>query len=56
LLDFARSHGVGHIVVGRSFRPAWLQWMGASIPLRLVRQAEGLDVHVVSTLTEGGGA
>ena len=49
LLDFARSHGVGHIVVGRSHRAGWLQWLGASIPLRLVREAADMDVHVVAT-------
>ena len=57
LLDFARSHAVGHIVVGRSNRARWLQWLGASIPLRLVRDAEDMDVHVVATVGgEGGGA
>jgi len=57
LLDFARSHAVGHIVVGRSNRASWLQWLGASIPLRLVRDAEDMDVHVVATVGgEGGGA
>ncbi|HEY8926771.1 MAG TPA: universal stress protein [Polyangia bacterium] len=50
LLDFARSHGVGHIVVGRSHRARWLQWLGASISLRLVRDAEDMDVHVVATV------
>jgi two-component system sensor histidine kinase KdpD len=49
ILDFARSHGVGHIVVGRSHRARWWQWLGRSIPLRLVREASGIDVHVVAT-------
>jgi two-component system, OmpR family, sensor histidine kinase KdpD len=53
LLDFARSHGVGHVVVGRSYQPAWRQWLGLSIPLRLVRQAGGIDVHIVATESEG---
>ena len=49
ILDFARSHSVGHIVVGRSNRPTWHQLLGRSVPARLVREASGLDVHVVAT-------
>ena len=49
ILDFARSHGVGHIVVGRSHRASWRQLLGRSVPLRLVREASGIDVHVVAT-------
>jgi len=48
LLDFARSHGVGHIVIGRSHQPWWRQVFGRSVPLRLVREAEGFDLHIVS--------
>jgi two-component system sensor histidine kinase KdpD len=58
LIDFARSHGVGHIVIGRSHQPRWRQWLGRSVPLRLLGEARDMDVHVV-TLTddsERGGA
>jgi two-component system sensor histidine kinase KdpD len=48
LIDFARSHGVGNIIVGRSREPWWKQFLGRSVPLRLVNQAEGFDVHVVA--------
>jgi two-component system, OmpR family, sensor histidine kinase KdpD len=54
ILEFALSHGVGHIVVGRSYQAPWKQILGRSLPLRLVRQASGLDVHVVSTEEEVG--
>ena len=30
LLDFARSHGVGHIIIGRSHQPWWRQVLGRS--------------------------
>jgi two-component system, OmpR family, sensor histidine kinase KdpD len=53
ILDFARSHGVGHVVVGRSYQAAWRQWLGRSIPLRLVREAGDIDIHVVATESEG---
>jgi two-component system sensor histidine kinase KdpD len=48
LLDFARSHGVGHIIIGRSHQPWWKQVLGRSVPLRLVREANGFDLHIVS--------
>ena len=52
LLDFARSHGVGHIIIGRSHQPWWQQVFGRSVPLRLVREAAGFDVHIVSFTDE----
>jgi two-component system sensor histidine kinase KdpD len=48
ILDFARSHGVGQIIVGRSHQPWWRQLLGRSVPLRLVKEASGLDLHIVS--------
>jgi two-component system, OmpR family, sensor histidine kinase KdpD len=54
ILEFARSHSVGHIVVGRSHQPGWKQLFGRTIPLRLVRDAHGIDVHVVATDEETG--
>jgi two-component system sensor histidine kinase KdpD len=52
ILEFARSHSVGHIVAGRSHQASWKQVLGRSVPLRLVREAAGLDVHIVSTESE----
>ena len=51
LIDFARSHGVGHIVIGRSGQPRWKQLLGRSVPLRLLAEARDMDVHIV-TITE----
>jgi two-component system sensor histidine kinase KdpD len=48
LLDFARSHGVGHIMVGRSRQPWWKRWVGRGSDARLLREGEGFDLHVVS--------
>jgi two-component system sensor histidine kinase KdpD len=48
LLDFARAHGVGHIVLGRSHQPRWKQLFGQSVPVRLIEEATGFDVHLVS--------
>jgi two-component system, OmpR family, sensor histidine kinase KdpD len=48
LLDFARAHGVRHIVVGRSHKPWWRHLLGQSPLYRLVTQANGFDLHIVS--------
>ncbi len=48
LIDFARSHGVGHLVIGRSLQPWWRQLLGRSVPLRLLRETSDLDLHVVA--------
>jgi len=55
ILEFARSHSVGHILVGRSHQSSWRQVLGRTVPLRLVREAAGLDVHIVSTEREESG-
>jgi two-component system sensor histidine kinase KdpD len=47
LLDFARSHAVAHIVVGRSKRPFWRRLFGRDFVGRMLREAEDFDVHVV---------
>ena len=48
LVDFARSHGVQHIVIGRSHEPWWRQRVAPSVMLRILREAAGFDLHVLS--------
>jgi len=55
ILEFARSHNVGHIIVGRSQQAWWKQLLGLSIPLRLVREAAEFDIHIVSLDDEAAG-
>lgn len=52
ILDFARSHGVGHILVGRSRQSRWRRLLGRSPVHRLIDEAEGFDVHVISLEAE----
>jgi two-component system sensor histidine kinase KdpD len=47
ILDFAHAHGVGLIVIGRSYQP-WYRRIFGSVPLRLVRMASEFDVQVVA--------
>ncbi len=48
LLDFARSHRVSDLIVGRTEIPWWRRLVHGSVVERLVREAEGIDLHVVS--------
>ena len=48
LLDFARSHGVGHIIIGRSQQPRWRRLLGRSAAYRLMEEATGFDLHIAS--------
>jgi two-component system sensor histidine kinase KdpD len=48
LINFARSHGVGFLVIGRSHQPWWKRLLGLAHMDRLVCAAEGFDVHIVS--------
>jgi two-component system sensor histidine kinase KdpD len=55
LLEFAATHGIGHIIIGRSTQAWWRQLLGRSITLRLVREANGFDIHIVSLRDEDEG-
>jgi two-component system sensor histidine kinase KdpD len=49
LLDFARSHAVGHIVVGRGRSALWRRLAGRDFVQRMVLEADDFDLHVVGT-------
>ncbi len=48
IIDFARSHGVGHILIGRSHQPWWRRALRRSVPIRLLEEARGFDLQIVS--------
>src|SRR5512138_3970008 len=48
ILDFARSHRVSDLIVGRTQQPRWRRLVGRSPFHRIVDESEGLDLHVVS--------
>ncbi len=48
ILDFARTHGVQHIVVGRTRWSRWRELLRGSVIDRLMRGAQGMDIHVMT--------
>ena len=52
LLDFARSHGIAHVIVGRSLEPWWLQVLRGSVLTRLLREGKDFDLHVIASTRE----
>jgi len=48
LLDFARSHNVGLVLVGRSHQRGLRRLLGRTVDMRLVAEATDLDVQVVA--------
>lgn len=52
LVEYARGHGVGHIMIGRSHRPWWQQLFGRSFVIRMLREAEDFDVHIIAAEDE----
>jgi two-component system, OmpR family, sensor histidine kinase KdpD len=52
LLDFARTHGVAHVIVGRSMQPWWKQVLRGSVLTQLLREGNDFDLHVVAATDE----
>jgi len=49
LLDFARSHAVGHIVIGRGRSALWRNLLRRDFVQRMVHEADDFDLHVVGS-------
>jgi two-component system sensor histidine kinase KdpD len=56
ILDFARTHGVVNIIVGRSQQPWWKQVLSGSVVMRLLREGPEFDLHVVGLEPPPGAA
>jgi two-component system sensor histidine kinase KdpD len=53
ILDFGRSHRVSDLIVGRTREGRWRSLLRRTVLQRLVDEADGMDVHVVSFEGEG---
>ena len=52
LIDFARTHRVSDVIIGRTELPWWRRLVHRSVVEQLVRDGAGLDLHIVSFLEE----
>jgi two-component system sensor histidine kinase KdpD len=48
LLGFARAHGVGQILIGRTSKPRWRRLLGGDFMARMLREADAFDLHIVA--------
>ena len=48
LMTYARAHGVGHVMIGRSQRPWWQQVLGRSFGARMIKATRDFDLHIVA--------
>ena len=53
LVQYARTHGVRHLMIGRTHRPWWQQLFGRSFVARMVKAATDFDLHIVAFDDEG---
>ncbi|HEY4040754.1 MAG TPA: sensor histidine kinase KdpD [Rhodopila sp.] len=55
VIDYARANNVTHLIVGKSNRAPWLQFLLGSITQRLIKRAGGINIHVIEVPTERTG-
>jgi two-component system sensor histidine kinase KdpD len=48
ILDFAKSNGVSHLIVGRSAQPWWRRAFRRDVVQRLVDESTGIDLHIAA--------
>jgi two-component system, OmpR family, sensor histidine kinase KdpD len=49
ILDVANSENISAIVIGKSVRPRWRNFLSRSLVDELIRQSSGISIHVIST-------
>ncbi|MEA2730701.1 MAG: two-component system, OmpR family, sensor histidine kinase KdpD, partial [Acetobacteraceae bacterium] len=52
VIDYARANNVTHLIVGKSDRPWWRQWIMGSTTQRLINRAGGINIHVIEVPPE----
>ncbi|HYT27241.1 MAG TPA: universal stress protein [Actinomycetota bacterium] len=48
VVEAARELGITQIVLGESHRPRWKELVGRSIIARILRETDGVDVHIIA--------
>jgi len=52
VLEYARKHNITKIVVGKSLRPGWQEWLRGSVVNELIHSSGDIDVYVISAQPE----
>ncbi len=52
IIDYARANNVTHIIVGKSKRPRWQQWLAGSVPQQMINRAGGINIHIIEAPVE----
>jgi len=53
LLDFARSHAVAHVLIGRPQHRGWRRVLRRDYVQRMVREAEDFDLYICGASESG---
>ncbi len=48
VVDYAEANNITHIVIAKSRRPRWSEWLRGSVTHRLIRRAGDISVHVIA--------
>ncbi len=48
MLQYARANNSTHLVIAKSHRPRWSEWLRGSVTHQLIRQAGDISVHVIA--------
>jgi two-component system sensor histidine kinase KdpD len=55
LLEYARKNNITRIIIGKTTRPPWREWLRESLVDRLIRDSGPIDIFVISGEPETGG-
>jgi two-component system sensor histidine kinase KdpD len=55
VLEHARANNFTHVVIAKSHRPRWSEWLRGSTTHQLIRQAGDISVHVIAGRAEPDG-
>ena len=54
ILDYARKHNITRIIIGKTLRPRWQEFLFGSVVDQLIHNSGYIDVYVISSELKGG--
>jgi two-component system sensor histidine kinase KdpD len=48
VIDYARKHKITKVIIGRTTRPRWQEWLRGSFMDQILRRSKDIDVYIVS--------